>query len=190
MNQNNKKTKSLLLRLQLMKTESMERLLPRIEPFNQTKFVGKRLQMSFVENKTAELWRSFMPRRKEIQAVIGSELYSIEIYPPKFFAHFNPQNEFEKWAAVAVSDFNGMPENMETFIIPGGLYAMFTYKGLASEGAETYHYIHNEWFPKSEYELDNRPHFAVMSDKYKNDSRDSEEELWFPVKRKSEVVEE
>lgn len=166
----------------------MQKLLPRIEMFHRTKFVGKRMKMSFIENKTADLWRSFMPWRKEIQQVVGNELYSIEVYPAKFFVNFNTENEFEKWAAVAVADFDQIPNEMETLVIPNGLYAVFTYKGLASEGAETYQYIHTQWFPKSGYELDNRPHFAVMGDKYKNDSEDSEEELWFPVKLKSGVA--
>ena len=29
----------------------------------QKKLIGKRLTMSFANNRTAELWRSFMPRR-------------------------------------------------------------------------------------------------------------------------------
>ena len=36
--------------------------------------------------------------------------------------------------------------------------------------------------PKSKYELDKRPHFALMGEEYKNEDPDSEEELWFPIK--------
>jgi AraC family transcriptional regulator len=39
---------------------------PRIETLPEKKLVGKWLEMSFANNKTAELWRSFMPRKKEI----------------------------------------------------------------------------------------------------------------------------
>jgi len=38
--------------------------------------------------------------------------------------------------------------------------------------------------PNSDYELDNRPHFEILGKKYKNNSADSEEEIWIPVKLK------
>ncbi len=103
---------------------------------------------------------------------------------PGFFDNFNPDKEFEKWAAVEVEDFNGVPDEMETLKTPGGLYAVFLHKGPARKGVETYQYIFRTWLPNSTYLLDNRPHFAVMGIKYKKDSPDSEEELWIPVKPK------
>ena len=85
----------------------------RIENSAEKKFIGKRLKMSFSDNKTFELWSSFMPRRKEISNSTGKEFYSIEIYKPAFFENFNPDNIFEKWAAVEVTDFQSIPEGME-----------------------------------------------------------------------------
>jgi AraC family transcriptional regulator len=32
--------------------------------------------------------------------------------------------------------------------------------------------------------LDNRPHFEILGEKYKQGSPDSEEEIWIPVKEK------
>ena len=157
---------------------------PRIEIFSGKKLVGKQVIMSFTENKTFTLWQSFMPRRKEISNNVGSELYSVEIYPPLFYSNFNPSQHFEKWAAVEVANFDAVPNGMETLQIPGGLYAVFIYHGPASEGFKTYQYILQTWLPASGYELDNRPHFAVMGEKYKNDDPDSEEELWIPLKSK------
>lgn len=158
---------------------------PRIENMKEMKFIGKRIQMSFSKNKTFELWRSFMPRRKEIMNSIGSNLYSIEIYTPQFFEHFNPETEFEKWAAVEVTDYNTVPVDMATITAPAGLYAVFSYKGVASAVSQTYQYILGTWLPKSDFLLDNRPHLAVMGEKYKNDDPDSEEELWTPIKPKT-----
>ena len=68
--------------------------------------------MSFAQNRTFELWNSFMPRRKEIGNTIGTELYSAQQYPEDFFAAFNPMAEFDKWAAVEVSDFDTIPDDM------------------------------------------------------------------------------
>lgn len=125
-----------------------------------------------------------MPRRKEIQNSIGAELYSIEVYPPLFYDNFNPDAEFEKWAAVEVNDFQSVPNEMERIVSPEGLYAVFIHQGAASEGPKTYQYIFAKWLPNSEFLFDNRPHFAVMGEKYKSEDPDSEEELWIPIKPK------
>jgi hypothetical protein len=61
-----------------------------------------------------ELWQSFMPVRQEVEDNIGSELYSIEVYAPHFFNPSNPDVEFEKWAAIEVTDFDAISNEMET----------------------------------------------------------------------------
>ena len=157
---------------------------PRIEVFPEKRFVGKRLTMSFTIDKTMELWKSFMPRRKEIINTVGKELYSVEIYEPSYFTNFDADKKFDKWAVVEVTDFDSVPHEMESFLSPKGLYAVFIHRGPASKGPETYHYIFDTWLPGSDFLVDNRPHFAVMGDKYKGDDPDSEEEVWIPVKLK------
>ena len=147
--------------------------------------------MSFSANKTKELWQSFMPRRYEIKSAIDAELYSVEIYnDTNFFKRFNPANEFEKWAAVKVRDFDVIPDGMHALIIPPGQYAVFLYKGKPSAAQETYQYIYGDWIPNSQYDLDDRPHFAVMGDKYMGEHPESEEELWIPVRKKMAVSSE
>jgi AraC family transcriptional regulator len=158
---------------------------PRIETLIEKKLTGRRIKMSFSNNKTFELWRSFLPRRKEIANNINSDLYSVEVYEPGFFANFKPEREFEKWAAVEVKDFNTVPDNMEYMILPGGLYAVFLFKGPASEASKLYEYIFGFWLPKSEFLLDDRPHFALMGEKYKNEDSNSEEEIWIPINPKT-----
>lgn len=143
------------------------------------------MTMSFTNNKTYELWRAFMPRRKEIPNNIGEELYSIEVYAPRYFNFFNPDSEFEKWAAMEVTDFETIPVTMESITLPDGLYAVFIHTGPANEGPRTYQNIFGSCLPASEYDIDNRPHFAVMGQKYKHEDPDSEEEIWIPVKPKN-----
>jgi AraC family transcriptional regulator len=157
---------------------------PRIETLPKKKLIGKRLKMTFADNKTHELWKGFMPRRKEIQNNIGTELYSMQIYEPLFFENFNPAKEFEKWAAVEVTDFDTLPDEMETFTLKGGLYAVFLYRGAASAAAGTFQYILGNWLPGSGYALDNRPHFEILGEKYKREDPGSEEEIWIPIKPK------
>ncbi len=144
--------------------------------------VGKRIATSLVQNRTAELWRSFMPHRKSITHTVGTSLYSVQLYADGYFNSYNPAAEFEKWAAVQVTGFENLPEGMEALTIPAGLYAVFIHKGPAADGPKTFQYIFTQWLPQSGYVVDNRPHFEVMGEKYKADSPDSEEELWVPVK--------
>jgi AraC family transcriptional regulator len=142
------------------------------------------MTMSLSNNKTGQLWKSFMSRRKEISNKVGIELYSMQVYPPLYYKNFNPVTEFEKWAIAEVTDFNSVPDGMVTTILPSGLYAVFLHKGPASMGVQIFQYIFGTWIPKSEYDLDNRPHFELLGDKYKNEDVDSEEEIWIPIKLK------
>jgi AraC family transcriptional regulator len=153
---------------------------PRIETSNERKLVGKRLTMSLSDDKAGELWRSFMPKRKEITNNLSNDVISMAIYKPAHFADFKPTNTFEKWAAVEVTDFEQVPNEMETFTLPAGLYAVFDYKGSSTDHS-IFQYIFGVWLPNSVYFLDDRPHFEVLGDKYKNADPDSEEEIWIPI---------
>jgi AraC family transcriptional regulator len=141
------------------------------------------MRMSLSNNKTVQLWKNFMPRRKEIQNNIGTELYSTQVYDDLYFDNFNESKEFEKWAAIEVTDFNTVPHEMEPFILRSGLYAVFTYKG-SNTNTTIFQYIFMSWLPNSKYLLDNRPHFEILGEKYKNNDPNSEEEIWIPIKAK------
>ena len=156
---------------------------PRIVSSAERKLVGKRMRMSLAANKTGELWRSFVPRRSEITNNLTRNLISMQIYGPAHFAEFKPTNEFEKWATVEVTDFEKVPSEMETFILPAGLYAVFDYTG-SSNDPSIFQYIFGVWLPGSAYDLDDRPHFEILGEKYKNDDPTSEEEIWIPIKPK------
>ena len=108
---------------------------PSIQSISPKKLIGYRLTISFANNRTAELWRSFMPRRKEVTNTVSNDLYSLQVYGKDFFKNFDPSAEFEKWALTEVTDFNTIPEGMETFVLPGGLYAVFHYKGNPANAA-------------------------------------------------------
>jgi AraC family transcriptional regulator len=156
---------------------------PRFITVAEKKLIGKYLRMSLANNRTADLWRSFMPHHRTITNSIGTDLYSLQVYEPTLdFKDFNLQTEFEKWALTEVRDFDHIPEDMEAFTLEAGLYAVFIHRGLNFQ--PTFQYIFYEWLPDSEYVLDQRPHFELLGEKYKNNAEDSEEEVWVPVKRK------
>lgn len=83
-----------------------------------------------------------------------------------------------------VSNLSIIPEGMEPFVLKGGLYAVFNYKGNQQQAAAAFQYIFGTWLPASHYTVDNRPHFEILGDKYKNGDPDSEEEIWIPIKYK------
>ena len=158
---------------------------PRIESLTEKKLVGKRLRMNLANNKTFELWKSFMQQRREIYNNINTDLISMQVFDPSHdFNNFNLHTEFEKWAVAEVSDFDSVPHGMETFTLSGGLYAVFIHEGDSNEFAKTFQHIFGVWLPNSDFLLDPRPHFEVLGEQYKLNSADSSEEVWIPVRRK------
>lgn len=155
---------------------------PRILQLKEKKLVGQTRVMSFSNNQTTKLWGSFMSRRNEIQNRLGSDFISLQIYPPEYHITFNPERKFQKWALVEVLNFNNIPDGMDMFTLKAGQYAVFDYKG-ASGDPTIFQYIYGEWIPKSEYILDDRPHFEVLGANYKNNDPNSEEEIWIPIKK-------
>ena len=154
---------------------------PRIEKLSKKKLLGISLTMSVLNNKTGQLWGEFGPRIQEIKNRTSQDKISMQVYPSSYFEGFNPKLEFDKWATVEVEDFNQIPKGIKGFELEGGLYAVFDYKGLSSDNS-MFQYIYTEWLPKSNYILDDRPHFEVLGPNYKNNDPESEEEIWIPIK--------
>jgi AraC family transcriptional regulator len=161
-------------------------IISRIETLRQKKLIGKKLKMSLTNNNTFALWQSFMPMRKQITNSLSTDLISMQVYSglPDWT---NFSQEFDKWAAMEVSDFNHIPDGMEAFTLPDGLYAVFDYKGLHTDEG-IFRYIFGIWLPNSAYNLDDRPHFEILGEKYKNNDPGSEEEIWIPIKHKKSVI--
>lgn len=153
---------------------------PQIKSISEIKMIGISLTMSHVNNRTGELWRSFMPRRREIAHTLGQDLISLQQYDPDYFRHFDPSRSFIKWAGAEVSAFDHLPEGMQTLVIPGGLYAIFLHKG-ASNDTSTFEYIFSQWLPASDYILAHRPHFERLGARYKNLDPSSEEDIYIPI---------
>ena len=158
----------------------------RIEELPKKILIGKSMRMTLATNKTNQLWRSFMTEKSAIKNAIGTDLYSIQVYHDlHYFENFNPKTEFTKWATIAVDNHNNIPNGFSSFTIESGLYAVFAHKGDSSEFQNRMQFIFSQWLPQSQYELDDRPHFELLGEKYKNNSPDSEEEIWLPIRKKT-----
>jgi AraC family transcriptional regulator len=154
---------------------------PKIETLEPKILVGKSMTMSLIHNKTPELWRSFVTSRAKIKNVCSADLFSVQIYHPGYFEQFDPANEFEKWATIEVKEVDSLPKSLKSLSLPGGLYAVFHYKGAANAGHDTFKYIFETWVPQSKYKLDDRPHFEQLGAKYKGNDPSSEEDIWIPI---------
>lgn len=143
---------------------------------------GFHLNMSLATNRTAELWRSFMPIGAQLSP-INSLKYSLECYPMGYFEQFSATTEFEKWALVEIESNQVVDPPFERFRLEGGEYAVIHYRGLGGDPS-VYQWFYSEWLPQSGYLLDQRPHFEVLDERYKNGDPTSEEEIWIPIKRK------
>ncbi|MFT7546012.1 MAG: AraC family transcriptional regulator, partial [Gammaproteobacteria bacterium] len=126
-----------------------------------------RIKMSLNNNKTGQLWGGFAPKIKDIKNRPNAVMISMQVYDSSYFREFNPNSEFEKWATVEVEDFSDVPKEMETFNLKGGDYAVFDHIGSSADNS-IFQYIFMTWLPNSKYQLDNRPHFKVLGEKYKN----------------------
>ncbi len=158
---------------------------PRIETIEPKKLVGIHMEMSLADNKTQALWQRFMPRRGEVKNRVDSNYISMQVYDGNGDNMFAPTNTFEKWAAVEVSATENIPENMETYELPGGEYAVFIHNGPVTTFPNTMRYIFGSWLPASEYEMDNREHFEILPENYKPMDPKAREEIWIPIKVKA-----
>ncbi len=162
-------------------------VIPKIESIAGKKIIGIGMEMSFLNYKVGLLWGQFMPQSAQIKNRINGDLLSLGVYPKNFSfskKDFNPEANFQRWAGVEVNDFEDIPGNMETLVVPAGLYAIFPYKGLNTD-TRIFEYIHGDWLPGSPYALDDRPHFEVLGNRYKNGDPNSEEDICIPIRPKS-----
>ena len=153
---------------------------PKFITIPEKKVIGIKSTMKHGEfENIIALWKRFMPNRKAIKSVVNEDLIAMQNYSD--FNNF--ASSFEIWACVEVKDNDTVPQGMETFTIPKGEYAIFLHKGM--DASATYQNIMTDWLPSSGYAIDDRPHFQVMGEKYKNGSADSEEDFYVPIKIKN-----
>ena len=157
---------------------------PRIVQLPQKSLVGLKMTMSIEQNKTGQLWGQFGPRIKEISNRVSEDKISLQVYPSEYHHNFKTSNEFDKWATVEVNTITELPEGLDSFKLEEGLYAVFDYKG-SSTDTSIFQYIFTQWIPNSKYALDDKPHFEVLSEKYRNNDPNSEEEIWIPIKEQT-----
>lgn len=153
-----------------------------IRHLNPITLIGMSMEMSLSDNRTVDLFKTFMPKKGVVSDVLNTDVLDVKVYPVNYFSEFDFDRRFVKWAAVEVREGATVPEGMETMQIKGGMYAVFTVP--ATVGPEVFQYIFSEYIPKSMYALDDRVHFDVLGESYQKREEGAKQELWVPVKRK------
>lgn len=154
---------------------------PAIQTIEAKQLVGIRRTMSLNSFPVSVLWKSFLQQRFHwAQCQEGAFLFSVTQYPPDYFACFDAQNTFDKWAAVEVTPNCQLPEGLETFVLPVGVYAVFNHRGLSTDH-RIFQYIFTQWLPTSSYIVDHRPHFEILSPQYQPNDPQAAETICIPV---------
>jgi AraC family transcriptional regulator len=146
------------------------------------KLIGFATLTSLADDKTPLIWRQLMPRLKEVKNAVNTDLFSVQVYEFNSFQNFTPHTTFTKYALVEVKNYDLVPDQFIKFEIPQGQYAVFLHKGTSADFYHTSQFIFGKWLPNSQFQLDDRPHFAVMGDNYYgHENPESEEEIWIPI---------
>ncbi|MCF8255904.1 MAG: GyrI-like domain-containing protein [Bacteroidia bacterium] len=157
----------------------------RIETLADKLLIGKSLYTSYKNDQTRVLWQSFGPLIASIKNRVEPNLFSMQDFEGIDVAKdLTFETMFKKWAAVEVTSIENIPDGLESIELKGGLYVVFLYKGGPAGAAAAFQYIFQTWVPQSKYVLDDRIHFELIGPKYKNNSEDSEEEIWIPIREK------
>lgn len=158
-----------------------QKIQPQLIDIDEKKLVGMNQTMSVQKNTTYNLFSTFMPRRAEIKNRVKPFIFDLIEYPPSYFQDFNPLNEFKKWALAEVEYFDDIPGEMQKYVLPGGKYAVFTTNG---NDNKIFEYIFTIWLPGSDFTLDNRPHFDLLNEHSKPNDKNTEQQIFIPVKPK------
>lgn len=160
-------------------------LIPKIQMVASKKLVGVKLVMCLAEDKTAQLWQTFMPRHKAVLHRTGTDFYAIQRYVENTdFTKVDPYKLFESWAAIEVGHFEAIPASFDCCTLEGGLYAVFTHEGVAATILQTLTRIFTYLLPQSSYQLDHRAHFMLMAEDYSPIDPTATEQIYIPIKQK------
>ncbi len=133
---------------------------------------------------SAEVWRAFGPRVKEVTARADQYRYNVRQYPEDLIlADLTADTAFEQWAAVALTNGDdAIPDGMVKLRVPGGTYAYYTFHGSPAGFGSALERLLREWLPTSGYTIDNsRPHFERLGPDYRPDDPNATEEVFIPV---------
>lgn len=131
----------------------------------------------FGDNKNGEipgLWEVFNKRYNDIKNKSKSMLcYGICYDEP------DSEGRFHYTACSEVDSFEGVPQGMETKVVPAGKYIVYTYDGAIKDLGGFYNDIFAKWIPASGCQMDSRPQLELYDERF---MQDGEFDIYIPIK--------
>lgn len=141
--------------------------------------------MSLESFTPAAMWKKFQEQLSMDHDIpSGQTRYSIfESSGSCSASTFCSQSKSNAFAGIEASSCLRIPKGMVFKKISGGTYAKFIHTGKADTLLRTYRYIWGVWFPKSGYDLSDRPDMEGYTNRFLGpDHKKSEIDVYFPVK--------
>ena len=119
---------------------------PRFVDADSMLFVGIRGRFTAKNmDQMPQVWDKFIPFLGSVATRIGTTDYGLSIGTPM------DEGGFDYLAAMQVSAFDGVPEELVQITVPVRRYVAFPHPHHVSRFGETFDAIYNQWFPKTDH---------------------------------------
>jgi AraC family transcriptional regulator len=89
------------------------------------------------------------------------------------------KGRFHYTACLEVDNLEGIPEGMETKVVPEGKYIVYTYVGAIKDLGGFYDNIFTKWIPASGCQIDSRPQLELYDERF---MQNGEFDIYIPIK--------
>ena len=152
---------------------------PEIIQQPEMKIVGIASQYDDDDFDLHRLWSAFMPYKDNVPNRMEKNAFGIY----ESYEENGGDVYFSYICAVAVFNFDDIPEGMTSRVIPEQTYAKFTHKGPVANLSETLKYIWGSWLPKSKYEYVEKPDFELYPAGFDDSDPENVLYLHIPVRK-------
>lgn len=157
---------------------------PHIVELDKITVAGIRGETSTLDNVLADLWNRLFEICSQIPASPEARRFGIcETDRTKTYISKDGNVAFSEIVGIEVDGLGQLPEGVDTKIIPGGRYAVFTHRGTVDTLIKTYDYIWGSWILFTKETLDDREDFEIYDERFLGaDNADTQIDIYIPVK--------
>lgn len=157
---------------------------PHIVELDKITVAGIRGKTSTLDNVLADLWNRLFEICSQIPASLEARRFGIcETDRTKTYISKDGNVAFSEIVGIEVDGLGQLPEGVDTKIIPGGRYAVFTHRGTVDTLIKTYDYIWGSWILFTKEMLDDREDFEIYDERFLGaDNADTQIDIYIPVK--------
>lgn len=144
------------------------------------KLVGIAQHYNNADLSLPKLWSAFRPYNNNIPNRVEKNCFGI------YEGYQETENDvsFTYVCTAQVTNFDQVPEGMQTRELPEQMYAKFTHKGPINKLEQTLKYIWGSWLPKSKYSYEEKPDFELYRPDFNKDPNNTEIHLHIPIASK------